>query len=290
MKPVIKIAILFILIVLSAIAVFIYRVTYGIPDFDRKPITIEEPLSSFNVLVYSKTNGFVHKKAIGAAESVLDSIARSNGWGIVTTRSAGVFNPEQLALFDLVIWNNVTGRTLTHEQRRNFKNYILKGGGFIGLHGAGDFSHHWDWYEDSLIGARFSHHTMNPQIQLGTITLECEDTSNDCGTLPTTITIQDEWYVFYENPKKTGAEIMYALETEGINPSGNFFFLIRDKNWGMGNDHPIIWRHCLGKGRSWYSALGHGENVFHQPGYLKMLEEAIKWSGGFAGSCDKAQG
>ena len=70
-------------------------------------------------------------------------------------KNGAVFNPEQLAKFDVVIWNNSTGRVLTDEQRAAFKAYIENGGGYVGIHGAGDHSHHWDWYEDELVGARF---------------------------------------------------------------------------------------------------------------------------------------
>jgi hypothetical protein len=35
----------------------------------------------------------------------------------------------------------------------------------------------------------------------------------------------------------------------------------------------------VGKGRVFYSALGHSASAYADPAYLKMLEEAIRWAG-----------
>ena len=63
----------------------------------------------------------------------------SNDWALVITDKAGVMNPADLAKFDAVVWNNVSGDVLTVTQRRAFENYIRSGGGFVAVHGtAGD--------------------------------------------------------------------------------------------------------------------------------------------------------
>ena len=58
------------------------------------------------------------------------------------------------------------------EQKKALEDYVKKGGCLIGIHGSGDNSHHWDWYVKSLLGAEFSHHPLDPQIQEATVTLE----------------------------------------------------------------------------------------------------------------------
>jgi type 1 glutamine amidotransferase len=45
----------------------------------------------------------------------------------------------------------------------------------------------------------------------------------------------------------------------------------------MGEDHPVIWSHCIGRGRSIYSALGHLADAYSEPEHLRFLEEAVGW-------------
>jgi type 1 glutamine amidotransferase len=53
--------------------------------------------------------------------------------------------------------------------------------------------------------------------------------------------------------------------------------------WRMGADHPIVWKHCVGRGRAFYSALGHTPSAYQEPLHLRMLEGAIAWAAGQAG-------
>ena len=111
--------------------------------------------NDYNVLLYSKANAWVHEDAIAAAKKVFPRLAQKQGWKLIISDDSLLFNTEQLAYFDVVIWNNVTGQTLNKTQREAFKNYIETGGGFVGIHGAGDGSHQWDWYEKKVIRSLF---------------------------------------------------------------------------------------------------------------------------------------
>ena len=58
-------------------------------------------------------------------------------------------------------------------QREAFESYLERGGAFVGVHGtAGDPVYFWDWYADTLIGARFAGHPMAPQFQDARIVIE----------------------------------------------------------------------------------------------------------------------
>jgi len=46
-----------------------------------------------------------------------------------------------------------------------------------------------------------------------------------------------------------------------------------DQDLRMG-DHPIAWIHCLGEGRSFYSAIGHRPESYSEPHYLKRTNDA----------------
>ena len=49
----------------------------------------------------------------------------------------------------------------------------------------------------------------------------------------------------------------------------------------MGEDHPIVWYRELGKGKAFYSGLGHQGSAFKETKYLQLLENAIIWAGDF---------
>lgn len=285
MKQVLK-TLLYIVLTLITIVVinmgfFIYKVKNGIPDYESRAPELPTEMKDFSVLLFSKTNAFRHAGAIKAAIPAFEKMAKENGWTLFSTANGAVFNAEQLAQFDVVIWNNCTGKVLKDEQRAAFKSYMEKGGGFVGIHGSGDGSHKWDWYEDELIGARFSHHSLQPQFQLADMYLECDSASIfPCTHLSPKWTRSEEWYVFNNNPRDNGFTPVYTVDENTFNPSGNLGSMITNKDFGMGDDHPIVWyKELPGGGRSFYSALGHSGDAFAEEKVLELMERGIEWAG-----------
>lgn len=256
------------------IGYFMFRVTKGMPFYETEIPNIEFAEGKKSILLFSKTNGFVHGEAIDAGKKVFHKMAKENNWFIYETDEAGVFNKEQLARFDAVIWNNVSGQVLTEEQRVDFSNYLEAGGGLLGIHAAGDFSHHWQWYYDHVLGTTFSHHPLKPQLQDATINLETTSDSLTKITLPVSIGLKEEWYIFNTDPREMGAEVLYAMDGNKIIPNGNLLF-IKDKDWGMGEFHPNVWSMDVKKGKAFYVAPGHTAATFENADYIKVLKYGL---------------
>ncbi len=276
-----------ILLASIGLGLFMYKAKYGFPFYDSTPPELPELMNEFSVLVFTKTNGFPHTEAIEASIPVFEEIGKQNGWTIFSTDNGAVFNSEELSKFDVVVWNNATGRNLKEEQRKAFEAYMNNGGGYLGIHGAGDDSHHWPWYYETLIGAQFSHHPIDKQIQQGSLALECEASLGyPCSELPKGPKHADEWYVFFDNPRANGFTPLYTLDETGLSMNGNLGFLVKDKDFGMGKDHPIAWYKCLPKGgRTFYSAMGHNGNAFQDQFTKNILETSMKWAGKLTDSC-----
>ena len=279
MKRPLKIALWSILSILVLIilfvAGFIYKVTYGFPvSYETNAPVIDIPSDRIAVLLFSKATGFRHGKSIKAGKNVFDELAKKNNWFLFNTEEGGVFNPDQLAKFDVVIFNNCTGRLLNDAQQKVLENYIEQGGNWIGIHGAGDNSHHWDWYEKNLVGAKFSHHPIENHLQEATVTLNPVSDSFLLQGLPATWTHTDEWYVFFDNPRANGFNVIYTIDGEKVNPDGNILWM-KSKNFGMGKDHPVAWYRTSGKGRSFYTSMGHDAQAWRQPAFVELLENAI---------------
>lgn len=245
----------------------------GVNVYETQPPQLPGALPRPAILVFSKTNAFRHAEAIPAANALFRQIARQKGWGYFQTENGAAFQPEILARFDTVIFNNVSGDVFTPDQRSAFENFVRSGGGFIGIHAAGDSSHKaWSWYADDLIGAAFTAHTMSPQFQ--TANLDMEDPQNPVlAGLPPRWKHTEEWYSFEASPRLKGYHVLATVDERSYNPEG-----MMGKDLRMGKDHPVIWWHCVGKGRALYSALGHWPEAFRQKQHVRVLANAVSWT------------
>ncbi|MEQ8535212.1 MAG: ThuA domain-containing protein, partial [Imperialibacter sp.] len=221
MKKFLKIAVLSVLgvvvVLCGLMAGFIYKIKNGFPvSYETEAPNINIPSDKTTVLLFSKATGFRHGESIEAGKKVFAGLAIKNNWFVYDTEEGGVFNPDQLAQFDAVIFNNSTGRVLNDEQQQHLEDYVTNGGSLIGIHGAGDNSHHWDWYTDNLMGATFSHHSLDPHLQETKVLLEAGADSLLAAGLATEFTHTDEWYVFFDNPRKKGFNILYRIDGESI--------------------------------------------------------------------------
>ncbi len=251
--------------------------------FLREPVyETERPelpaLTKPAMLVFSKTNGFIHKEAIPVAKEMLKKIADEAGMAIYFTDSGAVHNAGDLSTFDLIVWNNVSGDVLTVGQRAALKQYLETGGGFVGLHASGgDFEYDWKWYPESLIKAQFIGHPTDPQFQTATIRID-DPQDPIVAHLGESWVREDEWYSFERSPRKAGVHVLATLDESTYEPK----FMV--KSIRMGDDHPIIWKHCLGNGRVFYSALGHTAETYREPEYIELVARAVGWAAGSEGS------
>ena len=57
----------------------------------------------------------------------------------------------------------------------------------------------------------------------------------------------------------------------------------------MGYDHPIVWTNCVGKGKAFYSAMGHKGKYFLEPLHLEVIKSGIVWAADKTAKCNKFQ-
>lgn len=251
--------------------------------YDETPPELPREFKQPAVLVFTKITGFHHGPAVDAANAAIEDMGDRRGWTAFFTDNGAVFNPKALKRFNAVIWNNVSGDVLTLTQQRAFRAYIENGGGFAAFHGsAGDPKYLWDWYADTLIGARFVSHTMAPQFPDGKVVVENPKDAlvRDLGegwTMP------EEWYSFKPNPRQSGVQVLATLDESSYLPSQ------KNAELRMG-DHPIAWKRCVENGRSFYTAIGHRPESYAEPHTAKLLEASITWAAGLGETqCRKGQ-
>ncbi len=244
----------------------------GLHVYETVPPPIPADLKRPAILVFSKTNAFRHEEAIPAGKTFFAQLAKEKGWGYFETENGAAFSPEILARFDAVVFNNTSGDVFSAAQRAAFQTYLENGGGYVGLHAAGDNSHAaWDWYMKSLLGATFIQHTMAPQFQQATVNVEDKADAATQG-LPASWARTEEWYSFDKSPRASGAKVLITVDEKTYNPVGMF-----SKDLRMG-DHPAAWSRCIGKGRVLYTIFGHRAEAFAEPETKVLLTNALGWA------------
>ncbi len=265
-----------VVLLFAAGSLFVYKVKNGFPvSYETDRPTINFPADKPAILLFSKTTGFRHGESIDASKPVFQQLAQRNGWFVYQTEEGGVFNPDQLKQFKAVVFDNSTGRVLNDEQQQALSQYVEAGGALVGIHGSGDDSHHWPWYQTNLIGTTFSHHPLNPQLQQAKVQVDANVDSTLTDQLPASWTHTDEWYVFLTQPK--GVRVVSHIDGDKIIPNGNMLF-INGKNFGMGNYHPVAWYRTVGQGKTFYTSMGHNAAVWQDTHFVRLLENALRWT------------
>jgi type 1 glutamine amidotransferase len=80
----------------------------------------------------------------------------------------------------------------------------------------------------------------------------------------------DEWYSF-RNPRLREVRVLLTLDEGTYTPPANL---------SMGTDHPIAWKHCVGAGRAFYSAIGHPPASWADENHLRLVQQASNGQGG----------
>jgi type 1 glutamine amidotransferase len=218
--------------------------------------------ASYRVLVFTKTTGFRHD-SIGRGIALIRSLGASHDFAVDSTEQSARFNRKALAGYRVVVFLNTTGDVLTKPQQSALEAYVRGGGGWIGVHSAADTEHGWPFYGMLLGGgAWFLDH---PQIQAAS--LEVEGAAHPSTRhFPPSFSFTDEWYNFRRNPRPT-VRVLLTLDESSYDPGPT----------AMG-DHPIAWCHFVGKGRAWYTNLGHRSETYADPSFARHLLGGIRWA------------
>jgi type 1 glutamine amidotransferase len=276
---IIKILLLIVVVCVAIAAASIWKVgawhlLFPSHQHDTVAPALPNNLASPAILVFSKTNSFRHDDGIAGGHKALESIAAHHQWGMFYTENGAVFNEHDLARFAVVVFLNASGDMLSEQQEAVFQSWLQAGGGWLGIHAAGDDSHKdWPWYVDKLIGANFIAHTLDPQFQTAKVVLENRQHPVLKG-LPETWQHEEEWYSWDKSPRGEGFTILATIDESSYSPFQKFMGKVRDLHMG---DHPVVWSSCVGSGRTVYAAMGHRAEAYEEPQFRQLLDNALSW-------------
>lgn len=258
--------------------------------------TLSAQAAPKKVLVVTTTTGFRHS-SIPTAEKVIEELAQSSGaftieyarvepndeqfkgpdgkpdnakvHEAIKAVLAEKMSPEALKNYDAVVFANTTG-DLPVPDKDAFIDWIKSGKGFVGMHAASDTFHNFKAYGE-MLGGEFKEHHAQVKVDIINQDTECPA----CRHLPPNWEVFDEIYLFkgFERPK------VHGLLTLDKHPN--------EKTPG---DYPISWCKEFGKGRVFYTSLGHREDVWDPNApdrknskevalaYQKLILNAIQWA------------
>ena len=201
----------------------------------------------FNVLLFTKTNGF-HHTSVNEGVTAIRELAVRHHFTVDWHEDASIFNDEKLKNYQAVIFLLTTGDILNDEQQAAMERFIRSGKGFVGIHSASDTEYDWDWYT-KMVGRTFHIH---PEIQTAELTVTNRKFPG-LERMPDRFLWTDEWYEFGAERIK-GLNYILTVDEQTFNPKVAWG---EKKSEGMGKFHPIAWYHDYDGGRAFYTALGH---------------------------------
>jgi type 1 glutamine amidotransferase len=246
------------------------------------------------ILFFSKSSGYEHSvikrkgDELSFAEKILADLGPKNGIDFTFSKDGSLFAPDYLAQFDAFFFyttGNLTNATgdknppMTEAGKAAFLDAIKGGKGFIGTHSASDTFHtneptevamntraqHYQNHGASadpyirMLGAEFIVHGQQQTTKARIVDAKFP------GMPQEDISVMEEWYSLGDF--SDDLHVLLVQETEGM--KGTPY---------QRPAYPSTWARMHGRGRVFYTSLGHREDVWTNPVYQQLLFGGIAWA------------
>jgi type 1 glutamine amidotransferase len=229
-----------------------------------------------HVLVIGQTKGFEHDSVPDAMAAIYNLGQQSGLWDTTMRTDTELLtkkdlknNAKNLNYFDLIVFTSTTGELdMDDSQKADMMSFIKDDGkGFVGIHAALDTNYNWPEYGE-MIGGWFDQH---PWMTFNAPIVNEDPTFPAVRHFPAAFVKYDEIY----QPKawsRDKVNVLLSLDPALLNYDNNPRIHRPD------HDFPVAWSKMYGKGRVFYSTLGHTEESWQDPDIRTMYFEVIKWA------------
>ena len=246
------------------------------------------------ILFFSKSAGFEHSviKKMGDqpswAEKILKEIGDKHNYEFTFTKDGTIFTPENIAKYDAFFFyttGDLTKATgdrnpaMTPEGKAAFLEAIHNGKGFIGTHSATDTCHSPGNEESGPARYVSDGDNADPYIKMIGAEFIVHGAQQPSRMIPIDLK--------FPGIKSVGADFgpkeeRYALK----NFAPDLHVLLVQDTEGMKGEmyhrapYPATWAHLYGKGRVFYTNMGHREEMWTNPVFQDVLVGGIEWAVG----------
>ena len=178
---------------------------------------------------------------------------------------------KNLNYFDAIFFYGVREIDLTDQQKADLMSFIKEDGkGFVAAHTATTAFFSWPEFGD-MIGARFDDHPWG--VTDAPVVID-DPLFPAMKHFPKSSVIKDEHYQL-KDFSRDKIRVLAHLDLSGLD-------MKNPRVHRTDGDYPVAWSKMYGKGRVFYSTLGHAAEFWDNPNIQKMYFEAIKWSLGMS--------
>jgi len=176
---------------------------------------------------------------------------------------------DKLRQYDALFLNNTVGPILNAtEVREGLLRYVREGGGLIGYHGTGRASLDWPEFGE-MLGSYCGPHTTNNEK----VTIHVDDPKSPLvqGIDPKPFPWVDEFFRFPSPPyTREKLHILLTMTPDTVQTCAGCT--------RPDGDYAVSWIREYGKGRVFYSVLGHTASDFWEPWILKHFLAGVQFA------------
>ncbi len=242
---------------------------------ERAPVI---PKQARKLLIFDLNVVYGGHKSRFYANLAFQEMGRKTGaFETVITRDPNVFKKENLAEFDAVLFNNTVGNQFDDPQlRQNLIEFVYGGGGFMGIHGTTVAFWRWgpgggdDWQEfGRMLGGRGARHrAMQEQVVMK---VDSPGHPLMAPFPPEDFELCDEFFRVSDTYSRDRVRVLFSIDTDKTDLSAK-------PHERVDRDYAGAWVRHYGRGRVFYSTVGHNPYQFWDPTMLKFYLGATQFA------------
>jgi len=228
------------------------------------------------LLVIGEEKGYRHE-AVSHAMATIERLGKQTGlWDTtlrtdteVLTKKKLEYNAKNLNDFAAVLFFTGGDLEMDAQQKADFLAFIHDDGkGFIGVHSAAITFVDWPEYVD-MVGGTYDEH---PWLTFDAPIIVEDPSFPGMQQFPGSFVLRDEIYQL-KNYSRDKVRVLMRLDASKLD--------LKNKNvHRTDRDFAVTWAKTYGKGRVYYTTLGHVEANWDKPEFQQMMTGAIQWAMG----------
>jgi type 1 glutamine amidotransferase len=200
---------------------------------------------------------------------------RTGAFQAVFSGDVGMLTPENLDAFDAICFLNTAGMPSQEPALpRSLLRAVRGGKGFIGLHASAAASSTDSDFGEMLGACAAGGHPWRPTEA---VTLKLDDPVNPVNAAfeRQGFEVADEIFQFREPYSRERLHVLLSIDTLKTNMDPKRGFL--PERW-RDKDFPLSWIRSYGKGRVFYTSLGHNVHIYWNAALLRHFLDGIQFA------------